>query len=396
MTARAEVIGVIVATLLLMSTSLVFAGMEPGEFKLSGKGYFYYFHSLNDGADGKENKFDFSRMYFGAKFQVSKQFMVRYLTDMSHQSGSGKFEILAKYAYVDWDLGYHGAHLLLGLQSTYNWKSPEAAWGYRVIRYAPMESFGDYWGSLRSSYEDRLEMWVETLDGDKSSADSPTVSEVENQASNFHSAASARMGSSADMGIGVKLKPSNDCYVWFVVRNGGGYKMAETDMYKNFQMRAAGYFLEKTLHFSAFAELEPFKGVDKEGDPKRRMNFQWDVMLSYEQKGIFLIACNVNSKVFPGPLDDVTALCISGFGNAYIVEKKRKILARVDVYRAGFNDVQLQPGTSWESDAKVFIVGFEFIPDKHVHIVPNVQILSFKDDALDSIKDFFVHVEFKF
>jgi hypothetical protein len=370
--------------------------MEPGEFKFSGKGYFYYFHSLNDGADGKDNEFDFSRMYFGAKFQVSEEFMVSYLTDMSHQSGSGKFEIFAKYAYVDWDLGHHGAHLLLGLQSTYNWKSPEAAWGYRVIRKAPMESLGGYWGDLRSSYESFLEEWADALEGEKSAADSPTGSEVENQAANFHAASGTKTGSSADMGIGVKLKPSNDCYVWFVVRNGGGYKKAETDMYKNFQIRAGRYFLEKALHFSAFAELEPFEGVDKEGDPKRRMNFQWDAMLSYEQKGKFLIACNVNSKIFPGPLDDVTALCISGFGNAYIIEKKLKVLGRVDIYQAGFNDVQLQPGTSWESNAKLFIVGFDFIPEKHVHIIPNVQILSFEDDELDSIKDFFVHVEFKF
>ena len=73
------------------------------KLKVEGTGYFYYTHDASKG-DGQSNSFDFARMYFGATYRLSDNFSVRYLSDFSHQDKTGKFEVFAKYAYVDWKL----------------------------------------------------------------------------------------------------------------------------------------------------------------------------------------------------------------------------------------------------------------------------------------------------
>ncbi|MEE9554941.1 MAG: hypothetical protein V3W18_11645, partial [candidate division Zixibacteria bacterium] len=131
----------LIIAMFLASASII-AG-EPGTLTPEGKGYFYYLHDFSSGA-GQDNEFDISRMYFGAKYQISEEFVARYLTDISHRDGG--FEVFTKYAYLDWNLSKWNAHLAMGLQGTNNWSAPEKAWGYRAIRKAPMESFGGYWG----------------------------------------------------------------------------------------------------------------------------------------------------------------------------------------------------------------------------------------------------------
>lgn len=242
-----------------------------------------------------------------------------------------------------------------------------------------------------------LGSWAGNLYDQETPVDSVTALEVESQRANFQAASANKMASSADLGVALKIKPTDAHYVMLMVRNGGGYKKAETDMYKNYQVRVGFYLLdEKALHLSAMVELEPFEGVDKDGAAKTRRNLQWDVMASYEKKGKFLVAANVNSKKFPGVIDDVTATCLSGFGNVYLVEKKLKVLGRIDVYQTGFNDAQQPAGTAkMKSNAKLIIAGLDFMLDKNVHIIPNVQILTLEGDG-DDVKNFFIHAEFKF
>lgn len=389
----------VVALVLLAPLTTVTAGMEPGTFKLGGKGYFSYNHSFSDGGAGQDNAFEITRLYFGAKFQISSKFMAQYLTDIAHEN-DGEFETFAKYALLDWKmdaLSQWNGHLVLGLQSTYNWKIPEAAWGYRSIRWSPMESFGKYFGNALGAYDSLQSVWAEDLMERGTPADSAQASEVENRRENLHRATSNKMASSADLGVALKLEPTDAHYVMLMIRNGGGYKKAETDMYKNYQVRVGFYLLdEKALHISAMAEVEPFRGVEIDGVAKTRRNLQWDIMASYDHHGKFLVAANINSKTFPGVLDDVTATCYSGFGNVCLVENKLKVLARLDVYRTGLNDALTPPGESaMKSNAKLIIAGLDWMPDKNIHIIPNVQILSLEGDGGD-VKDIYLHAEFRF
>ena len=113
-----------------------------GGLKIVGKGYFYYHHDASQG-DGQTNSFDFARLYMGAKYHISDEFSVEYLTDIAHHDKTGKLEVYTKYAYVDWSIT-NKLNLVMGLQGTSNWKQPEKAWGYRSIHKAPMEAFGGF------------------------------------------------------------------------------------------------------------------------------------------------------------------------------------------------------------------------------------------------------------
>lgn len=379
---------ILIVMIVLISQS-AFAGMEPGTFKLEGKGYFYYSHEM--GAIG--NEFDLARMYIGTKYQISEKFMARWISDIAHEDKK-EFELFAKYAYLDWDIGWQGGHLLMGLQGTNNWSAPEKAWGYRSIRYSPMESFGKFWSN--GDYVDRLDDWADTLLANNTTADSAKAALIQYQSSNFTTSSATETGSSADLGVGLKLKPSDMSYVNVMIRNGGGYKKKETDMYKNFQVRGGCYLMEKALHISAYVEMEPWKGIDDAGEPKSYTNFQWDVMAHYQQKGLFSIGVDVNSKTFKGNFEDITALCISGFGNVDIIKGELKLLARYDIYNTGFNDAELATGEATpETNGSLLIAGLDWMPSKKVHIIPNIQITDYESSGKDADGIFFIHLEFK-
>ncbi len=243
------------------------------DIKVEGKGYFYYMHDASKD-DGQSNSFDFSRMYIGAKYKLSDEFIVRYLTDMGHQDKTGKFEVFSKYAYVDWTIR-NDLNLIMGLQGTNNWKQPEDAWYYRSIQYAPMEMFGKYWGDRAKEYSGYLQKWI--VDPATSTSDSVKLI---HKLKNFNTAGRYKMDSSADMGISANYKPTDASYISLMILNGSGYKASEDDMYKNIQLRTGIYLLEKTVHVSGFFEAEPWQSVDETGAEKSYMNTQMDAMVS--------------------------------------------------------------------------------------------------------------------
>lgn len=356
--------------------------------KVEGKGYFYYHHDASEG-DGQSNSFDFSRMYIGARYKLSDEFTVRYLTDFSHQDKTGKFEVFSKYAYVDWKIR-DNLNILMGLQGTHNWKQPESAWGYRSIQYSPMDSFGKYWGEWAKAYTSYLEKWVQ----DPATSAVDTL-ELTYRHANFSATSRYNMGASADLGVSVKYEPSDAAYVNFMALNGSGYKHAEDDMYKNFQLRSGVFLVDKTVHISGYLGLEPWMSVDEKGSSKSYTNIQWDVMTSYTAKEKFTVVVNVNLKTFAG-IEKINALCFSVFGHGYLVPKKLKALARYDIYDSGFNDVEVKAGDDkFESNGGLVIVGFDYKAHKKISIIPNFQILSFEDSEKDPVNSVYVHLNFE-
>jgi len=376
-------------TIAMMTIIVVPAfALAENDFKVEGKGYFYYKHDASKD-DSQSNSFDLSRMYIGAKYKLSDEFTVRYLTDIGHQDKTGKFEVFAKYAYVDWKIR-DNLNLILGLQGTNNWKQPEDAWGYRSIQYAPMEIFGKYWGDWAKKYSGYLEDWGED----------PAISTVDSlklthKLENFSTVSRYKMGASADMGISVKCKPTDFTYVNLMVLNGSGYKHKEDDMYKNFQLRSGIYLLEKVVHISGYFEVEPWRSIDENGAEKSYMNTQWDVLASYTQKDKFTLGVNANSKLFAG-IEEINAMCFSVFGNAYLLPEKLKALARYDMYNTGFNNADVKPGDSkWKSNGGLFIVGLDYKAHKKVSIIPNFQMLTYEDPDKDPVNSVYVHLYFK-
>lgn len=381
-------------------TASSFSG-EIDKLKPEGKAFFHYLFDLSkpeEGASWTDNKQEFAlkRVYLGIKYTLSDNFMARVLFDAAYNN---RLDVFVKYAYLQWKVKPIKSKLLIGLQGTNNWKQPEKAWGYRGIRFAPMESFGSYWGGVKGSYNDALTKAAETL-LDTSGGNIPSASDISKaaqyttDAANFKTAANTKMGSSADLGIGFKIKPNDATYINFLVRNGIGYKKAENDFYKNIQLRSGFFLLEKAIHFSAYAEVEPWKGVDEKGEDKTFANVQWDALLDFDVKDIFSLGFNVNSKVFSGNNENVIGVCFGVFGDVHLVKKKLKALARFDMYSTGLNDTEVLKDA--ETNANLIIAGFDFKPHKNVSIIPNIQIWTYEDRDKDTKPELFIHVIFKF
>ena len=372
----------------MVATAIPVFALDDGDVKVEGKGYFYYLHDASQD-DGQSNSFDFSRMYIGARYGLSDEFTVRYLTDIGHQDKTGKLEVFTKYAYVDWKIK-DNLNLIMGLLGTHNWKQPEDDWGYRSIQYAPMEMFGSYWVNWAKEYSGYLKDWAE--DPATSSADSLKLSR---KLENFNTTGRYKMGASADMGISVKSKPSDIAYVNLMILNGSGYKSSEDNMYKNFQFRTGIYLLEKAVHISGYFEVEPWRSIDESGAEKSYMNTQWDALASYTQKDKFTLGVNANSKTFSG-IQEIDALCLSVFGNTFLIPMKLKALARYDMYNTGFNNADVKPGDSkWESDGGLIIVGLDYKANEKISIIPNIQILTYEDSAMDPVNSAYMHLYFK-
>ena len=350
-------------------------------FKFEGLGFFAYRHDASE-VDGQTNDFEMLRMNFGIKYFASDDLTLRYLTDISRESATGKIDQTDTYAYVDWKVQKH-INVLLGLQGTNNWVPTEAAWGYRTIMFSPMEAFGDYWGTWNKKYTTYLEAW--------SQEDPSKVALFTNQTQ----ASRSRMGAAADLGAAINYKPVKSAYVNFMIRNGTGFKKAEDDMYKNFQLLVGKYFMDNAVHVSAFTEVEPWRGVDENGESKAFNNVGWDVTASYTQKDKFVVGLDLNSKTFAST-ESITGTCLSVFAHGFIRPGKVKALGRYDMYTTGFNDAPVMPGDeSFKSNGNRLMVGIDYLAHKNVSVIPNFQMISYEDSSLEPVKGGYVHMQFK-
>jgi len=352
-------------------------------------GFMYYSLDASDGAD-KANSFDISRVYMGGKFALSDKFTFRYLSDIGHETGGGKFEVFTKYACLDWKFSKSAA-LTIGLQGTKNFGVEEKEWGFRVIRKAPMESFGDFWGT--KTYFAAIDSRVKTLNGGDES-DKALAVKLGQQKAAFAWSARNKMGSSADQGVSLSLKPDADSYIDIMVINGDGYKKAEDDKYKNFQFRAGRYLAGKKVHLSAYFEFEPWSYTDSLSGKKSYSNRQWDLMATFSSKDKGLLGLNYNGKTFAGSFEDITASCFSIFGNVNLGRPDTKFLARYDYYSSGFNQtgVLAAGAADLKTNGGLFILGLDYAPTSRVHIVPNVQILDYENSATKTSSLFYIHM----
>ena len=345
--------------------------------------FLYYSLEATSGAD-KANAFDNSRTYIGGKYALSDNLTFRYVSDIGHETGGGKFEVFAKYAYLDWKLN-NSTHLIFGLQGSRNWSVDEKEWGYRGIRKTPMESFGDYYGGAIKTYTAALDSRIST--------EPALAAQLTEQKAVFAWSTRDKMGSSADQAITLSLKPNADTYLDFMVLNGSGYKKAEDDKYKNIQVRAGRYLSDKAVHLSGYFEIEPWSFTSA-GARKSYTNAQWDLLAAFTARGKGQFAVNYNGKRFAGSYEDITAGCFSVFGSFNLGRKNVKGLARLDYYKTGLNtSAGMAPGeANLKTNATLFILGVDFMPNSHVHIIPDVQVLSSEDSAVKTSNILYLHV----
>lgn len=350
-------------------------------YKIEGRGFFAYRHDATEG-DGQSNEFEMARMNFGIRYFASDDLTLRYVTDIARESGTGKIDAQAQLAYVDWKIDKH-FNLLTGLLSTNNWAQTEGIWGYRSILWSPTEAFGDYWGTWNKKYTAYLESWAQA---------DPTKAGI---LSNHVTSSRSKMGASADMAVGVSYKPVKSAFVNFQIRNGSGYKSAENDMFKNFQLMVGKSFMGNAVNVSAFTELEPYRGVDTNGESKGFVNVAWDVSASYAEANKYTVGTSVNSKTFAST-ESITGTCISVFAHGFVKPNKLKAIVRYDIYNTGFNDAIVRPGdAAFESNGTRMVIGIDFLAHKNFSIIPNLQVVSYEDADLEPVKSAYVHMAFK-
>jgi len=353
-------------------------------------GYLYYSLDGSSGAD-KANAFDISRVYVGGKYALADNFTFRYVSDIGHETGGGKFEVYTKYAYLDWKLG-KPADLIFGLQGTKNFNMPESEWSYRGIRKSPMESFGDFYGGAILAYTKALDSRIASLAGG-STGDQQLADRLTLQKAAFVWSSRNKMGSSADQSIDLSLKPDENTYIDINVLNGSGYKKAEDDKYKNFQVRAGRYLSNKKVHLSGYVEFEPWSYTGSNGVKKSYTNIQWDLLAVFSAKDKGKLGINYNGKKFGGSYEDITAACFSVFGNVNLGRKDLKALARYDYYSTGFNKSAAASGApALKTNANLFILGLDYQPNSRVHIIPDLQLFNYQNPAVNANNVFYLHM----
>ncbi|MBT7619043.1 MAG: hypothetical protein HN590_17340, partial [Calditrichaeota bacterium] len=167
------------------------------KLKVDGKGYFYYNYDVSVD-DSESNEFDFSRIYLGAKYHISEDFTIRYLNETNN------LRSVTKLTYVHWSI-HPKVDIVIGLLGMNNWKESEKAWGYRSIHFAPMEAFGEFWGSALASY--RFNIRERAFDSEISENEERYLHA---QNGNFYKLRNKKMGYSADLGVKLDYRPDVD------------------------------------------------------------------------------------------------------------------------------------------------------------------------------------------
>lgn len=293
---------------------------QDASSKISGKVYFEYY--VPDDLSGELEQFRFKRYYFTYDKKISDDFDVKYRID-ADRLVDGKARLFMKHAYVSWANLVPDAKIYFGMQGTPNWWLAEEYWGYRSI-----------------------EKTIRDLSG---------------------------LGSSADLGIGLKGKFSKKQGYHLTYTNGTGYTKPEKDDFK----KISGFYWYKPEEKVVVSIY-----VDREPTTTDYTDLTAAVFGGYDSEEI-----RAGIEYFIHKTDgfiDFNTTGISFFGT--YKSERGNFYGRYDIS---------DPDDRIESDGKTYmILGYDYKADANFHIMPNFRILG--GDNIDSINEIHVNVEFKF
>lgn len=292
---------------------------EQGIF--SGKTFFEYFKPVNSLREVE--KFQITRYYFTYDKKITDNLATRYRLDADRKADD-KMRPFLKHAYISWANLISDAKIYIGMQQTPNWSSySEKYWGHRG---------------------------------------------VEKTIQDLH-----KLGSSADLGIGIVGNFSDRLGYHLLFANGTGFSDPENDNYK--KTSALLWFKPGgNLIGTVYADYEPispdysnstislFGGIDTDG-----------ILAGAE----YFIRSNGD------PADgNVTGLSLFGTfkhsnGNIF-----------------GRYDISDQSSIKRNDSINYIIFGYEYIVDKKLKIMPNVR--NKKTGNADSLREIHINFEFKF
>ncbi|MFQ5537237.1 MAG: hypothetical protein ACE5GJ_07265 [Gemmatimonadota bacterium] len=314
------------------------SGLSAQETKVGGLffGDYYYITQHHDGDLKDANGFQARRLYLTVNTKFNTNFDARVRLEAASPGDfetAGTMTPFVKDLWVRWKQGRHS--ILVGLSSSPTWDVPEKEWGYRDLEKTPLDL--------------------------------------------------AKLGSSRDFGIAFKgaFDEARKVEYHFMFGNGSSTK-GETNKGKKV-MGALIFHPTQALTLHAYVDRE-----DRAGDKDRTT---YELFAGFQGDwGRLGGMWAQQTRKSPGAADVDVGL-VSGYG-VIKANEKVNLVARVDRLLDPNPDAAK---ISWfrmspTSKATFFLAGLDVKMAEKVHIIPNVEFVTYDDSALDS--DIFLRTTF--
>ncbi len=311
-------------------------------------------YAFANGYDVHYYSFDLRRVYLGYDYDFSEKFSAQLL--LSHEGNNydaqGNRTVLIKAANVRWKGIFKGADLVFGQQATPIFTSnSEPVWGYRSV--------------------------------EKTIADMRGIA------------------SSNDFGVGLqgKYKDGKMGYNFLIANNNSA--KPENDTYKKFYGDVWTKLMDKKLILDFNSDYEITQLTPSGGGYKHSLHSKTTIkgFAAYQTKqftvGVEVFSANwINfayvkdtAKVSPdGKKTDtvnVRPFGVSLFAKATIIKEKLGVFARYDMYNPdnNYSAARKYSGTNSHISESFMTFGIDYTPIANVHIMPNIWINSYKENA---------------
>jgi len=332
-----KTLAVTVTFLFLLTMTSVFLAAEKNDSeknqagsenkgKLSGYmfGDFYYVASSHNKDIEGQNGFWFRRIYFTYDKNISEQFSIRLRLELNSPGDfetKAKVEPYAKDAHLRWKKNGHS--IILGISPTLTFEYIDKFWGYRSVEKSPLDLL--------------------------------------------------KFNSSRDFGISFKgpLDESQKVHYAFMLANGSGSK-SEINKEK-LAMTAFRFDFSENVTFEAYADWHgypdhfdrcTFQGFFGYKTKNRRIGMQFSRQTRQNGRN----NKNLNLEIF-------SLFYIHNFSD------KANGIFRMDYNFDPIpegNEISYIPFDT-RAKSKFFLVGLEYLLDKNVHIVPNLELIHYSE-----------------
>ncbi|RKY89354.1 hypothetical protein DRQ09_01495 [candidate division KSB1 bacterium] len=322
------IVGIITTSLIAFSFNS-FAGeknksqnYENAEFSGYMFGDIYYIASSHNKNIEKENGFWFRRIYFTFDKNLSRTFSIRLRLEMNSPGDfktKTKLEPYVKDAYLNWKHNNHS--IIIGISPTPTWGFVESFWGYRSVEKTAVDLF--------------------------------------------------KFGNPRDFGISFKgsLNKSKTVSYRLMLANGNGIK-SETDKEK-MVMASLRYNFTDNLTVEVYA--------DWNGYPGHFDRYTFQGFLAYRTKiHRFGVQFVQQTRQNGTKNNDIKLELLSLFYIRNFTEKIKGI-SRVDFVFDPIPEGDKIPYIKFDTNAKskFFLFGIDFLLEKNIHIIPNIELVSY-------------------
>jgi len=316
------------------------------EFKPAGKlwGYVFgdYYYKLQSDSMGRgtgeysnmkegANAFEFRRIYLGYDYRISEKFSAELLLahEKNYDANSNR-TVFIKSANVRWKNIFPKNDLVIGQSASPTWPLlTEKLWGYRSVERMPED---------------------------------------------IH-----KLGNSNDVGIALqgKIDSAGNFGYNLMVGNGTTSK-AETDVFKKMYGEVYAKFFKQKLILDFYADFER-----KQLKPYGKDYSTYKIFLAYQAKWFTIGAEAYYQFQDFIPYDQNTDKEIIGtslFVRAVVIKDKLNFFARTDSYSSDL----VTSSTFYLSTESSIVTGFDYTPNKNIHIIPNIWISYYSSEDASS------------